>query len=188
MAGWLEGIEESAFRQVPGGYVFQSPNPWLVARPNYYLVNDAQKAVIGECLRKRVRFAMVFGLLSFVVVLALFAALIVYFRQLPFPPFLIGASTAVLLLIPVLIVPHVYLMRMLGPITKDLPPTDQRFTISEQVSNVAGAVPKWLIYAGMGVILWGLIGMFDLFGSAFSIISGVILTGCFFYFASLKKR
>ena len=204
MAGWLEGIEESAFKPVPGGYIFQSPNPWLFARPNYYLVNDAQKAVIGECLRKRVRFGMVFSLLSSVVVIALITALIVYFRQSPLSPFLIGASAVILLIVPVLLVPHVYLMRMLGPIIKDLPKSDQRFTTNEQYSKLAGAKPKWLIYSGMAagmlVILGGLIGLYDLwsegrlagrwfwFGPAFSMIGGVILAGYFVYLAKLKKK
>ena len=202
MAGWLDGIEASAFKPVPGGHIFQSPHPWLFARPNYYLVDDAQRAVIGECLRKRARFALVFSLLSLVVILALVTALIVYFRQSPLPSSLIGAAAVILLLIPALIVPHVYLMRMLGPITKDLPTTDQRFTIGEQFSNVAGAAPKWLVYvgmaAGMVVILGGLIGIYDLvsegrlagrwFGPATSMIGGVMIAGYFAYLAKLRKK
>jgi hypothetical protein len=135
MAHWLEGIQESAFKRVSGGYVFQSANPWLFARPHYYLVNDAQKAVIGECLRKRAVFAL-FGLLAFVVTMALAVALIVYLRPPALSPLLVGISVAALLLIPVLIVPHIYLMRMLGPIIRNLPTTDQRITTSERL-------PEW---------------------------------------------
>lgn len=202
MAGWLDGIEEAAFRPAPGGHIFISPNPWFIGRPRYYLVTDAQKAVIGDCLRKRVRFAMVFSLLSFVVVLALVTAIIVYFRHAPVPPFLMTVFVTIVLVIPVLIVPHVYQMRMLGPITKELPLADQRFTIREQFSNVAGAAPKWLIYvgmaAGMCVILGGLIGMYDLwsegrlagrwFGPAASMTGGVILAGYFMYLVKLRKK
>jgi hypothetical protein len=201
MAGWLEGIEESAFKSVPGGQTATDGVTGRRARPRYYLVNDAQKALIKDCLHSRVRFALVMILPSLVVVFALVAASIVYFRQAPLPPILIGVSASLLLLISLLIVPHVYLMQMLGPIIKDLPLTDQRFTTREQFSHQAGAVPKWLLYvgmiAGMGVILGGLIGIYDLWsegrlagrwsGQVTSVIGGTILAGYFMYLARLKK-
>src|SRR6476619_5650004 len=52
MAKWYEAANEASFKSVAGGYVFQSPNPWIFARPRYYLVNEAQKAQIAERLRR----------------------------------------------------------------------------------------------------------------------------------------
>ena len=39
-------IQSVLFKQVPGGYVFQQPNPWVFGRSSGYLVNEAQKAAL----------------------------------------------------------------------------------------------------------------------------------------------
>jgi hypothetical protein len=52
MAKWYE---ETSFRPTAGGYVFQTPNPWLLGPSRRYLVNEAQKAEIAACLRRRQR-------------------------------------------------------------------------------------------------------------------------------------
>jgi hypothetical protein len=39
-------IQSVLFKQVPGGYVFQQPNPWVFGRSSRYLVNEAQKAAL----------------------------------------------------------------------------------------------------------------------------------------------
>jgi hypothetical protein len=200
MARWLEGIGEPAFKPVSGGHVFQSPNPWLFARPRYYLVNDAQKAAIGDCLRKRAIFAL-FGLLVIVVAMALALALVVYLGLPRLSPVLAGISVAVVLLIPVLIAPHIYLMRMLGPIIRDLPTTDQRITTREQFAKIAVGSPKWLLYVGMSggllMVLGGMFGLYDLAsegGSAgrwtstvVSTTAGVLMTAYFAYLVIKKK-
>jgi hypothetical protein len=200
MARWLEGIGEPAFKPVSGGYVFQSPNPWLFARPRYYLVNDTQKAAIGECLRKRAIFAL-FGLLAFVVAMALAVAAIVYLGLPRLSPLLVGISVAAFMLIPVLIAPHVYLMRMLRPIVRDLPTTDQRITTKEQFAKIAVGAPKWLLYVGMSggvlMVLGGMLGLYDLAsegGSAgrwtstvVSTTAGVLMAAYFAYLVIKKK-
>src|SRR5262245_26279340 len=52
MAKWFEAANEASFKAIEGGYVFQSPNPWMFARPRYYLVSAAQKAEISDRLRR----------------------------------------------------------------------------------------------------------------------------------------
>lgn len=202
MAGWLEGIEEAAFRPAPGGgHVFMSPHPWLLARPRYYLVNDAQKAAIGQYVRKRARLALLFAPIA-IVLIALFAILLVYGGLPRLPPILVGIAFAAVLVLPMLIVPHVYFMRMVGPIVKDLPLTDQKFTTREQFSSVAKAMPNWLVYGGMvgGVlmIVGAMMSMYDLLSAGrpavrwispiISMTGGVLFVAYFAYLANLKKK
>src|SRR5258707_6806991 len=44
MPRWYESANEASFKLTSGGHVFQAPSPWMLARPRYYLVSDAQKA------------------------------------------------------------------------------------------------------------------------------------------------
>jgi hypothetical protein len=127
MASWVDRLVEASFKAAPEGYVFQSPSPWLL-RPHYYLVNDAQKAVIGEFIRKRARFGVVCGIVAVVGVLTLITVTLVFFGQYfgPFSTWLLAMAFYV----PLMFAPHIYYIRLLRPIIKDLPTTDQRFTIA----------------------------------------------------------
>jgi len=128
MASWSDELVEASFKAAPEGYVFQSPSPWLFARPHYYLVNGAQKAVIGEFIRKRARFGMVSGIVGVVGVLTLATVPLVFFGQYfgPFSTWLLAMAFYV----PLMFAPHIYYIRLLRPIIRDLPTTDQRFTIA----------------------------------------------------------
>lgn len=55
MAGLYEGLEEVGFKQVAGGYVLQTSNPWLVGPRRFYFVTEAQKAAIAGCIRETLR-------------------------------------------------------------------------------------------------------------------------------------
>jgi len=39
-------IESVLFKPVPGGFIYQAPNPWVFGRMRRYIVNDAQKAAL----------------------------------------------------------------------------------------------------------------------------------------------
>jgi hypothetical protein len=39
-------IESRRFKPVPGGFVFQAPNPWVFGASRHYLLNAAQKSEI----------------------------------------------------------------------------------------------------------------------------------------------
>lgn len=48
-------FEAIAFKAVPGGYVFQLPNEWLIGPSRQFLVNETQKAEISASLLPYVR-------------------------------------------------------------------------------------------------------------------------------------
>jgi hypothetical protein len=198
MASWLHGLVEASFQAAPGGYVFQSPSPWLFARPHYYLVNDAQKAVIGEFIRKRARFGMVSGIVGVVGVLTLATVPLVFFGQYfgPFSTWLLAMAFVV----PMTIVPHIYYMRLLRPIIKDLPTTDRRITIGVQLA----AMPKWALYTGLicglSVVFATIMASYELMSEGRlagswilqvlvpGITAGVFLAGFSVYGVALKKK
>jgi hypothetical protein len=202
MARWLEGIQEAAFRPAAaGGHIFMSPHPWLFARPRYYLVNNVQKATIVEYLRRRALLALWFIPVAFVLI-AVFFGLLAYGALPRLSPILAGVSFAAVLFLPMVIVPHVYLMRKLAPVVRNLPRSDQKFTVGQQFGGVARAMPKWLVYAGMAggilMILGAFMGMYDLYSEArpaarwiapmTSMAGGIIFVAYFAYLASLKKK
>jgi hypothetical protein len=51
MAGLYDGIKETAFKRIAGGYVSESRNPWLFGPSHRHLVDEAQKAEIAGCIR-----------------------------------------------------------------------------------------------------------------------------------------
>ena len=197
MASWLDRLVEASFKAAPEGYVFQSPSPWLFARPHYYLVNDAQKAVIGEFIRKRARFGMVSGIVAVVGVLTLATVPLVFFGQY-FGQFSTWLLTMAFF-VPMLIAPHIYFMRLLRPIIKDLPTTDQRFTVSVQLTKASTVMPKWVLYTG---IICGLFTVFASIMASYELMSegrlagtqvlgitaGVLLAGFSVYGVVLKKK
>jgi hypothetical protein len=67
MAGLYDGLEELGFKPFAGGYVFQTPNPWLIGRPRRYFASEGQKGRITECLRQTYR-----AMRAWVIVAALF--------------------------------------------------------------------------------------------------------------------
>jgi hypothetical protein len=46
-------IQSVLFKQVPGGYVFQQPNPWVFGRSSRFLVSEAQKAALLAIITPR---------------------------------------------------------------------------------------------------------------------------------------
>ncbi|MFI5010789.1 MAG: hypothetical protein ACHQAY_00430 [Hyphomicrobiales bacterium] len=77
MAGLYEGLEEVAFKRIADGYLFVSNNPWLIGPRRRYFVNEAQKALIAECIRQTLRRIKPFALASAVLIpLVLVAAVL----------------------------------------------------------------------------------------------------------------
>lgn len=202
MAGWLDGIEEGAFKPTTGGYVFRAPSPWLFGKPSYYLVDAAQKATIGALLRKRVQLAMTFALIMLLIALTLSFILLRSDQFLHAPRYLAGVTFGVLVALMVVVVPQVYLMKRLRPIIEGLPPTDQRFARGEHLRRVAAAMPSWLIYSGLAVgILMVFLGLLDMvepmsagrsahrwMPQVLRLIVGLVVVGNFGCLAYLKKR
>jgi hypothetical protein len=204
MAKWYDGAEEAAFKPVAGGYVFQPPSLyWPFARSRGYLVNEAQKAELMACLRRQRRriflllMVYVFGFGLTVAVGASVSA------QLMSPLWFIAiVLVTVLAVVLIAIVPHIYLMRTLRPLIADLPRTDERITLRDQLHSLAAAISgKLLLLGGIGgglMIIGNIVSIVDviaegrggskLFWPIFGVVFGALLASYFAYLALLKAR
>jgi hypothetical protein len=45
--------ETTMFKEVPEGFVFRAPNPWVFGRARFYLANAAQKAELLSIVTAR---------------------------------------------------------------------------------------------------------------------------------------
>src|SRR3981081_3631288 len=117
MAGVLDRAVDGALQRVPGGYEFRRPNPWLFGFWRTYLVNDAQKEALAAFVRRRQR--LILGLLA--IYLLLGAAATFAFEAAGGPPDLSPAQFATVVVVAMLgmlmlaLVPHIYLMRKIEP-------------------------------------------------------------------------
>ena len=173
MARWYERANELAFKAVPGGFVFQCPNPWVFARPRYYLVNEAQKAeILGHLRRWRIANLAMIG---FLVVTAIAVMLVVQIVPLSYSLPLIYAWAALIIVLCVSLSPHLYRGWKLAPIVATLPPTDQRIRMAEQLSSTATSAAKLLLFVGLvgGVVMVvaGVIGVIDAVNEGRSLLS-----------------
>jgi hypothetical protein len=204
MAKWYEGAEEAAFKPVAGGYVFQPPSLyWPFARSRGYLVNEAQKAELAACLRRQRRriFLLV---VVYVIGLGLTAAIGMSGGAQRVSPvgFIAIVLVTVLAVILIAIVPHIYLMRTLRPLIADLPRTDERITLGDQLHSLAAAISgRLLLLGGIGgglMIIGNIVSIVDaiaedrggsgLFWPIFGLVFGALLTSYFAYLALLKAR
>ncbi len=157
---WYEAANEASFKTVAEGYVFQSPNPWILGRPRYYLVNEAQKAEIAVRLGRWRLFLAAHAVLILLIAASVTAFVMLRpatFVRLLQPAFLqLGVTTvavlailAILLIAPLLAAPHIYLIRALRPLLADAPRTNHRISMQEQYSKIASSVPRWLLIVGL---------------------------------------
>jgi hypothetical protein len=205
MAKWYEGAEEAAFKPIAGGYVFQPPSlSWPFGRPRGYVVNEVQKAELAALLRRQRRLilllvvAYVLIALGFAVALATLAA---SQRLSPIGLVAILALT-VLAVIPLVIVPHFYLVRAMRPLLADLPRTDERITFNEQLHSLAGAISSTLLWlggiGGVMMMIGNIVSLADaisegragsrLYGPVLGLLLGAVLTSYFGYLAVLKAK
>lgn len=176
MAKWYQAGNEASFKRVADGYVFQCPSPWMIARPSYYLVNEAQKAEIFAAMG---RWRLVL-LGSLALDLAIPGALMVFVHAAPktffglvAPALQFGTgvfagllfAALMLLLLPVMAAPQIYLHRALRIPLADAPLTAERITMREQLPTTARSVSGKLlatgIVGGVAMILSGIFGLVD---------------------------
>lgn len=48
----FDGMEETLFKPVEGGFVYRAPSPWLIGRGRHYIVSEEQKAVLAAHHRR----------------------------------------------------------------------------------------------------------------------------------------
>ncbi|HEV3372048.1 MAG TPA: hypothetical protein VG145_05830 [Xanthobacteraceae bacterium] len=204
MASMFDRAVEASFKPVPGGYEFRRPNPWLFGLWRTYLVNEAQKEVLAAFVRRRQR--LILGLLA--IYLMLGAAATVSFQALGGPPDLSPAQFATVVVVAMVgmlmlaLVPHVYLMRKIEPLLAELPRTDDQTTFHQQLFGVAAVIsPVHLALGGIGgfliaasnvkgiadLIAQGAIGS-ELFWPGFGLLIGFTLASYFAYLTVLRRR
>jgi hypothetical protein len=203
MTRWYSRVaEQASFKPVPGGYLFPAPHPWIFAKiftkPRTYLVNEAQKAQIAECLRRRQQLMLALAAV-FLPLIAVLTGLLLASDRLPSG--MVIAIAAVLLLIT-LMIPHLYLVRAIAPLIGGLSPSDQRVTGKEQFAAIAGAASPATLKAGMAggasMVLGGVIGFADamaegaagvrLYAGGALIVVGAICAAYFVVLARLKAH
>jgi len=214
MAKWYEAANEASFKLVAAGYVFQSPNPWMFARPRYYLVNEAQKAEIAARLG-RWRLVLVVAVAIMMAILASFIAFVTLspgtFIRLVGPvidqyginsivPLTVVLMT--LVVAPFVAVPQVYLVRALRPLLAEAPRTSERIKIGEQLPKIAVAASKWVLAAGLvgglGMIAAASLMLLDNFLDGdltrrlllpvILLVNGGLTSGYFVYLLRLRAR
>jgi len=176
MARWYEAANEASFKPLAEGYVFQSPNPWIFARPRYYLVNEAQKKEIAALLGRWRLLLMTIILIifvlfgSFISFMMLFPAAFIRLAgpalQFGIAPFSVMLSVLLTLLIaPLIAVPQIYLSRGLRAPLASAPRTNERITMAEQLPRIAGAVSGKVLVLCLvsGICLMGsaILGLVD---------------------------
>jgi hypothetical protein len=205
MASVFDRAVEASFKPVPGGYEFRSPNPWLFGHWRTYLVNDAQKEVIAAHLRRRQR--LVLWLLASYLLIA-FAATVAFQSSSGGTPdvstggFLAIVAVALLGMLMLALVPHVYLRRKIKPVLAELPRTDDQATLHQQLFGVAAVIsPVHLALGGVGgfliaasnvksiadMLAQGATGS-ELLWSLFGLLIGVLLASYFAYLTILRRK
>lgn len=123
--------EAIMFKKVPDGYVFRAPNPWVLGRASFYLVNEAQKTKLLAIITTRspAVFWVIFALL-----IGASTAALAYFsgHDNPTPrDFVIMLALLPIWLYAAALVSVRPTARRLQPILAGLPRTDQRITAAE---------------------------------------------------------
>jgi hypothetical protein len=194
MPKWYEAANAASFRPVADGYVFQSPNPWMFARPRYFLVSEAQKTQIAAhmgCWRR----LLLASLLTIFILMGAFIAFVqlspATFLRLAAPISQFGTGVfalilfalLMLLMAPLIAIPQIYLVRGLRRLLANAPRTSERIAVGDQVSTIAGSV-------SVRMLVLGLVGGICLLGSAVLFLieayaEGHLLRGLFLFFLPL---
>ena len=137
-------IQSVLFKQVPGGYVFQQPNPWVLGRSSRYLVNEAQKAALLAIVTPRRPVLRGAVILAGVLLWAVTASLLVWaFSSHDEPTTLDVLAIVVLIVGPMLAALIVALqrnLRRMRSILAGAPRTDERITSGELRRAMADAM------------------------------------------------
>jgi hypothetical protein len=205
MAGWSERAVQASFKPNPeGGYVYRCPNPWLFGHWRSYLVNEAQKEGLAVHLRRRQR--LVLWLLGFYLLVAFVLTLLFGSpgnapdpTAAGFYAFLVPALLGMLALA---LVPHLYLMRRIEPMLTQLQRADEPATLHEQLFGVAAVISNMHIalggFGGVLIVIANIKALAEAFSdgragsqlpwSGFGLLVGSSLAGYFLYLAILKRK
>jgi len=139
--GLYDGLEETAFKQVAGGYVFQTNNLWVIGPRRRYFVNEAQKAEIAERMRQIMGELKPFIIVSLIVLpLVTVAAAFWFIIGLRAPQGTVYLYMGLLLLgifVPYFAIIHAYRIGRLHPLIAGLQRSDERITWREGTASFA---------------------------------------------------
>jgi hypothetical protein len=204
MASWQDRAVETSFKPTEGGYIFQCPNPWLFGRMRRYLVNEAQKETLAACLRQRQRFIL--WLMAIYLLIAFGLTSLFQSMTSTLDPQTPGVyavlALTMLVMFGLAMAPHLYLMRKIGPLLAQLPPTEHGISLREQIFGVAAVISNLhLVLGGGGGFLIAVAnaktiaeelyeGRVDsqLIWSGFGLLAGALFMSYFVYLAILKRK
>jgi hypothetical protein len=203
MASWYERAVQTSFKPTTDGIVFQCPNPWLFGRWRHYLVNEAQKEMLAAHLRQRQR--LILWLMAIYLLIAL--GITILFQSSGAPDtsrsgFLGVVALTMVAMLALALMPHFYLMRKIAPLLAQLPRTDDRATLHEQLFGVAAVISNvHLAMGGVGGVLIAIANIktiveelsggnpgSQLLWPATGLLVGVAMAGYFAYLAILKRK
>ena len=156
MTSLYERAVQASFTPAPDGHVFRCPSPWLFGHWRSYLVNEDQREMLAGHLRQRQR--LVLRLLAIYMLFALgLTMLFASSGTAPDPAtggFFGIVALAMLGMLALALLPHLYLMRKIQPLLAQLPRTDDRATLHEQLFGVAAVISNvHLTMGGVGGFL-----------------------------------
>lgn len=150
------GIEEAAFKPVEGGYLFETPNPWIFAPGRRYVVSEEQKTALLGMMRPRrprLRVALIStAIIAFAGgVSILWWALSPRYNPSAFDLLGIAVTTLVPLYAFAVVAIHRHLRRI-QPVVSAAAPTQARFTAVERYHAIGDRMSTKLLVAGTA--LW----------------------------------
>jgi hypothetical protein len=204
VASLFDRAVETSFKPSEGGgYVFHRPNAWLFGPMRTYRVNEAQKQSLAACLRQRQRLAL--GLMAIYLAIA-FGVSMLFETSVAAPDpsstgFVALVVIALMGMLALALVPHLYLVRKLKPLLADLQRADEPMTLHEQLFGVASVIsPLHLGLGGLGGFLVALSNIKtiaevlyggtdgSLLWSGFGLLCGTVLMAYFGYLTLLRRK
>lgn len=146
------GIEEISFKRTDGGWIFKLRNPFLIGPSSYFLVSNAQKPSIVECLRSNrlIRIAAIIPLILLVV-------LSVSYLHLPAPSPWLGALIAFFVVYILIGLVGLIERRRLLPLVSGLPRTEEKITLADEFWGSAAHMSLTFLLFLFGIFALNLI-------------------------------
>jgi hypothetical protein len=132
------------FKPVDSGYIYRSPNVWLVGSSPHYLVNESQKAeILGTIASIGARLLWIIGVSAVTLSVVLGTSVFVWADHSHFYGFREVLLWIALMfsLYAAFLISRQVLLSKLRPILAGLPTTNERVTISEMREEIRRAKP-----------------------------------------------
>ena len=149
---------QACFKPVDGGFLFETPNPWIFAPGRRYVVTEAQRSALVDIITPRRPVLLVVVISVLLVVLGAGIGLLwwrIGGHENPTARDLLGMIvTAAVLVYPAGVVLVRRHLRRIAPIVAGAVPTQAKLTVLERYQAVGDAMPTRLLK--IGVVIWSL--------------------------------